>query len=205
MGVKNNEITACGAAWKTRQSWPISPSLIPINYMSNAGYIWKVGEIYHHDPGLTPPWVPNLTALSQTSMGAFVDSSLSGSGTVSRQMQKYYLADVPVQVELSVDPDTGTQAYALEDSPPAGWIISEINEGGGWDTVNKKVKWGPFFDNTSRVLAYKTTPPAGTVGIKTFSGKGSFDGTGIAIGGSLSVELQPEQIFLYYLPLIIKD
>jgi hypothetical protein len=103
-----DEVTAYGAAWKTGQSWPVSPSLIPINYMSNAGYIWKVSEIYHHVPGLTPPWVPNLTALPQISMGVSVDTSLSGSGTVSRQMQKYYLADVPVQVELTVAPDTGT-------------------------------------------------------------------------------------------------
>jgi len=88
--------------------------------------------------------------------------------------------------------------------PPSEWIISDINEDGGWEPINKKVKWGPFFENTSRVLAYKTTPPGGTVGIKTFSGKGSFDGTGIAIGGSLSVELQPEKVFIH-LPLIIKD
>ena len=107
-------------------------------------------------------------------------------------------------MELSVVPDSGTQAYALEDSPPSEWIISDINEGGGWDAINKKVKWGPFSDNTSRAFTYKTTPPEGTVGIKTFSGKGSFDGTGIAIGGSLSVELKPENVF-YYLPLIIKD
>jgi hypothetical protein len=199
-----DEITAYGAAWKTGQSWPISPRLIPINYMSNAGYIWKFSEIYHHVPGLTPPCAPNLIALSQTSMGVSVDAGLFGSGTVSRQMQKYYLADVPLRVELSVVPDAETQAYALEDSPPSEWIISDINEGGGWDTINKKVKWGPFFDNTSRVLVYKTTPPGVTVGIKTFSGKGSFDGTGITIGGSLSVELQPETVF-YYLPLIIKD
>jgi hypothetical protein len=84
------------------------------------------------------------------------------------------------------------------------WTVSDIKEGGGWEPINKKVKWGSFFDNTSRVFTYKTSPPSGTVGIKVFSGKGSFDGTGIAIGGSLSVELQPEKIF-YYLPLIIKD
>jgi hypothetical protein len=119
-------------------------------------------------------------------------------------MQKYCLAEVPVPVELSVVPDPGTQAYALEDSPPSDWIISDINEGGGWEPINIKVKWGAFFDNTSRVLAYKITPPGGAVGIKTFSGKGSFDGTGIAIGGSLSVELQPEKVFIH-LPLIIKD
>jgi hypothetical protein len=112
--------------------------------MSNAGYIWKVIEIYHHDPGLTPLWAPNLIALSQRSMGVSVDASLFGSGTVSRQMQKYYLADGPVQLELSVVPDTGTQAYALEDSPPSDWIISDINEGGGWEPINKKVKWGLF-------------------------------------------------------------
>jgi hypothetical protein len=53
-------------------------------------------------------------------------------------------------------------------------------------------------------LAYKTTPPAGTVGIKTFSGKGSFDGTGVTVGGNSTSELQPEKVFIH-LPLIIKD
>jgi hypothetical protein len=61
--------------------------------------------------------------------------------------------------------------------------VSDINESGGWDNVNKKVKWGPFFDPTNRTLTYKATPPSGETGAKTFSGTVSLDGTNVAMGG----------------------
>jgi len=42
--------------------------------------------------------------------------------------------------------------------------------------VNKKVKWGPFFDANIRTLTYNATPPADEKGGVTFSGTASFDG-----------------------------
>ena len=124
--------------------------------------------------------------------------------TSTRHLPSYYVPSYPVPVTVEVIADPSKIIYVVEDSPPSGWIVKNISHNGLWDNSSKKVKWGPFFDNTSRAFTYKTTPPEGTVGIKTFSGKGSFDGTGIAIGGSLSVELQPEKVFIH-LPLIIKD
>ena len=67
--------------------------------------------------------------------------------------------------------------YAVEDAPPEGWMVSDMNEAGGWDDVNKKVKWGPFFDSRPRTLCYYATPPAGETGERIFSGTASFDGT----------------------------
>jgi hypothetical protein len=90
---------------------------------------------------------------------------------------------VPVNVSISVNPAQGTQVFAAEETPPSGWVVTDINESGQWDSVSKKVKWGPFFDDNIRTLTYKATPPVGETGMKTFSGTVSFDGQNVSIGG----------------------
>ncbi|KKM00821.1 hypothetical protein LCGC14_1800600, partial [marine sediment metagenome] len=87
-----------------------------------------------------------------------------------------YTPQSPVLVCLDVTPEASVMVYAVEDSPPIDWTVSDIDEGGIWDDVNKKVKWGPYFDSTPRTLCYNATPPAGETGDKTFSGTASFDG-----------------------------
>ncbi len=67
---------------------------------------------------------------------------------------------MPVSIE--VVPPAATQVYAVEDGPPTGWTVSNIDSGGVFDTGTGTVKWGPFFDNQSRTLGYEVTPPAGT-------------------------------------------
>ena len=87
-----------------------------------------------------------------------------------------YIPESPVMVYVDVVPETSVMVYAVEDSPPFGWTVTDMNEGGTWDDVNKKVKWGPYFDSNSRTLSYNAIPPAGETGEKTFSGTASFDG-----------------------------
>ena len=87
-----------------------------------------------------------------------------------------YTAESPVEVTVEITPDPGTMVYAVEDAPPTGWTVDSINESGSWDDVNKKVKWGPYFDANIRTLTYNATPPAAETGEKTFSGTASFDG-----------------------------
>jgi len=55
-----DELTAYCAAWKKGAVWPNPPTVIPINYITNAGLLWKVGEFYHYDATKTAPdcWVP---------------------------------------------------------------------------------------------------------------------------------------------------
>jgi hypothetical protein len=60
-----------------------------------------------------------------------------------------YVAGQPLQVVIQVTPPANTQVYAVEDTPPAGWAVSGIDNGGQRDAGNGKVKWGPFFDNCS--------------------------------------------------------
>jgi hypothetical protein len=92
-----------------------------------------------------------------------------------------------MSISITVIPGQGAQVYAVEDSPPAGWTVNDINESGGWDNVRKKVKSGPFFDSKNRTFTCKVTPPSGEGGQKTFSGIASFDGTNVTIGGDLAL------------------
>jgi hypothetical protein len=134
--------------------------------------------------------------LSETLKGGFLhgtrvrntaNGTISSAGTGNRDLPAGYTAGVPITVTISVIPSNATQVYAVEDVPPTGWTVSSINENGQWDNVNKKVKWGPFFDANNRTLTYKTTPPVGETGPKTFSGTASFDGTNVTISGSSSI------------------
>ena len=190
-----DEITAYGAAWKKGQSWATLPKPIPIEYVTNAGYIWKTAELYHYDPSLNPPWAP----------GAFLKASLQfkslGTNLSSRELGNDYAPLVPQPITITVTPDSRVAVYAVEDIPPAGWVVNDVNEGGVWDDINKKVKWGPFFDNIARTLSYTATPPAGETGAKIFIGISSFDGSNQPITG----EATTTNNFTIYLPLIKRN
>jgi hypothetical protein len=87
-------------------------------------------------------------------------------------------------VSLLVTPAPSVSVYAVEDAVPAGLTASSINESGSWDSVNRKVKWGPFFDSSARTLTYQASWSAGTYSL---SGVGSFDGTGVTTTGDTSI------------------
>jgi hypothetical protein len=182
-----DEVTAYGSAWKTGQTWPVPPNPIPVEYVTNAGYLWKVGEVYHYDQQASPPWV------SGTGSGNSLRSNLSlqkdaalGTGSAIRDFPDCYTPNTPVMVSIVVTPGQGTQTYAVEETPPAGWTVSEISENGQWDSMNRKVKWGLFLDNNTRTLTYKVTPPLDETRTRTFSGISSFDGTNITVRGDLN-------------------
>jgi hypothetical protein len=54
------EITAYGSAWRTGTPWPTGPNPIPIDFVTQAGFLWRQGETYR-DAGGTQPgnWVPD--------------------------------------------------------------------------------------------------------------------------------------------------
>ncbi len=79
-------------------------------------------------------------------------------------------------VRLELGDLTGVSAIAVEDSPPADWTVSAISNGGSYDAVNHKVKWGPLFSPFPAELSYEVTPDESSATEKCFSGIVSADG-----------------------------
>jgi hypothetical protein len=86
-------------------------------------------------------------------------------------------------VRIILNPPAGTSAIAVEDTPPTGWSVSNISNGGVYDNVNKKVKWGPLFPPFPAELSYVATPNNDTAGPKCFFGIISLDGASQTICG----------------------
>ena len=61
--------------------------------------------------------------------------------------------------------------------------VSSINQGGEFEPLNGKVKWGPFLDRTPRTLVYQVLPPQAVGGTARFAGAVSFDGVSSELGG----------------------
>ncbi len=95
-----------------------------------------------------------------------------------------YLAGNKLTISLVVKPLAATGNYGVEDMPPAGWSVANISNGGIYDSLKNKVKFGPFFDNAERTLTYDVTPPVSETSDKSFNGTASSDGANTPIGGN---------------------
>jgi hypothetical protein len=71
----------------------------------------------------------------------------------------------------------------VEDRPPEGWQVSNVNQEGLFDPVTRKVKFGPYSDALPRTLIYHLHPPTLATGRREFLGNGSLDGVSYPIGG----------------------
>ncbi len=103
-----------------------------------------------------------------------------------RDLSDFSSTSQPFTVIIEVTPPVGTIAFGVEDAPPDGWTdVSNIDNGGSWDAVNNKVKWGPYFNDTPVTLSFLVTPPGGSSGsTPCFSGIVSIDGNNAAVAGT---------------------
>lgn len=87
----------------------------------------------------------------------------------------------------------GLRTYAVEHYPPAGWEVVGISTGGYYDSVYKRVKWGPFFDRQPRQLTYtmkaiKGAKPVDSIGLL---GASAYDGIPVPIEGQQAIVILP--------------
>jgi hypothetical protein len=177
-----NEVTAYGAAWRRGQTWSVPPNPIPIDYVTRAAMLWRRGECYQFDDLTNAPlcWV-------NCDGGAGLAPAPQAEGppwpVAARQLPSGYAPGEPLRISLTVNPPPTATAYAVEEQPPTGWIVTNMSHGGEFDVRSGKVKFGPFFDPTPRVLTYVATAPAGDCGWRWFAGVASVDGSSVTIGG----------------------
>ncbi len=98
-----------------------------------------------------------------------------------------YCPGVTKRVHIALNPPAGTSAVGVEDAPPAGWVVSSISDGGTFDFVNWKVKWGPLFPPFPAEVTYEVTP-TDVAGVECFTGTISIDGVNESICGDQCVD-----------------
>ena len=89
--------------------------------------------------------------------------------SASRTLPGGYAPGQTFQVTIQTTSPAGTSFQVIEDKPPQGWAIQNIDNDGSYDPNSGKVKWF-FSDATSRSLHYFVTPPTGASGVQTFVG-----------------------------------
>jgi hypothetical protein len=185
------EVTAYGAAWRHGSNWLCHAQEIPIDYVSRAAALWRLGECYTVDALiLIEPlwWVPcdrSPRLLPDPQSDPKPAASLS---FAERHAPACFVPAEPLTIAIDVAPAPGAMAYAVQDTVPANWSVAEVSEGGLLDPVSRRVKWGPFFDNAQRILSYQATPPATAVGSVDLRGLASFDGSSLVISGSCQIQ-----------------
>lgn len=114
-------------------------------------------------------------------------ASAFGEGA-TRDLPAFYGPGALLSVSIEIDVLPGTGVVGLEDGPPAGWTdVSNISDGGTYDSDNQTVKWPPFFDNLSRTVSYDVIPPGAAVGVQCFTGIISIDGNEQSTAGDACV------------------
>jgi hypothetical protein len=178
-----SEMTAYGAAWKRGQAWPVAPNPIAIAYVTRAAQIWNQGEYYRYDPSVTnePLCWTNTTPPQPEPV---VTNVLNGAtNTAVSSITNRYTPTVPIWVTIAVAVPTNAMVYALEDQIPLGWTATNLSPNGHFDSANRKVKWGPFFDASERIVSYQVIPPMGATGTVMFVGVLFYNGDGALIAG----------------------
>lgn len=190
-----DELTAYSTAWRmgnTNDSASGNPSganiaFPPISYVTRAGMLWKNGEYYTLDPAVTAPplcWV----SLPKAQASGLEDPASPAGGTpefcpAQSTMPANYQGGVGFTVSLVIQPKAGTSAYAVEETIPAGWVVANVSDNGWFQSATRKVRWGPFLDDTTRTLAYTVVPAVDAPRLCTFQGVASFDGVDVPIAG----------------------
>lgn len=185
------EVTDYALAWQTGAKWSIEPTNIPIAYVTRAGALWKGGEhyVFDNDPVTNAPnwWVNAPASAGAPPLAPPSDTASSGSvapNSVWSEVPTRYSNGVPLVVKTQVQPSEGIRVYAVEDQVPEGWLVRNISASGRLDRVNRKIKWGPFFDTSARELSYQLVPTSELSGVVQLAGTASFDGSDVVISGT---------------------
>ena len=160
--------------------------------VTGSAFLWMVGECYCWD-GSGESWVPE--SCGQSTSGCCeggergrAGNAAAATGTATAIFDSIGRGDVDkaralkipkvrgLKISILIDPPAGTSAAALDLRIPKGWVVSGASDGGNWDRLHRKVKWGPFFGDQPRTVTVKVDGVRRRVHQHGLTGTVSFDG-----------------------------
>ncbi|HRY46591.1 MAG TPA: chitobiase/beta-hexosaminidase C-terminal domain-containing protein [Candidatus Paceibacterota bacterium] len=189
------EIVAYSAAWKQGMVWPIGPNPVPMTYVTRAAFLWKQGEAYRQNGSLSLAplcWTPQNVGIQTSESDGVGYSRSADEPTPPEALASFapsaYVPGEPIVVTINLVPMAGTQAWAVEEEVPPGWLVSAISEQGLWSEATGHIRWGPFMDAGARTLSYTVAPPTHAQGTSIFRGSVSMDGAEYPIQGAREIK-----------------
>jgi len=89
----------------------------------------------------------------------------------TRYLPREFTPGIAFEVSIDVKPaGSGTSFYAVSDIVPVGWVAGDMSHNGRWVPVERKVVFGPFFDEVDRIFTYSVMPAADAAGTVEFDG-----------------------------------
>ncbi len=182
------------SSWLAGEPWKNNPSEIPIEYVTRTGYLLNFGGTYTQDTSIPNPplyWIP---------VSGGIDSNLL---TARRSAANN-------QITITLTPSDSKQCTAIEENIPQGAFPQNISDGGVFNSIQGKIKWGPWgLESLPNTVSYKINTLPGTEESFVLSGIVSSDGKSHSIEGTsainirteapqLSISLEDNQIILFW-------
>lgn len=123
--------------------------------------------------------------ICMVAVGALTTGALGQAAT--RDLSSFTGAGFSFSVSITIDTPAGINVVGLEESPPSGWTVTTISDGGFWDIENQKVKWIFLTEPFPTEVTYDTASPPDAVGSLCFAGEVSFDGPSQPIDGDACI------------------
>jgi hypothetical protein len=178
------ETTVYATAWRNGRPWNAGPNPIPLDYVTRAGLLWKMGEAYRFDPAVLRPPLWWVSAAARTTSGVRPSSSGSGLSIARRILPRAFIPNQPFTLRIIVEPAAEVTVYALEERCPEGLAMINPSDNGQVDESNGIIRWGPYFDHSTRELTCQLFPLSTRVAGASFTGAASFDGATELIQGA---------------------
>ncbi len=87
-----------------------------------------------------------------------------------RHLPSDYSPGATSSVRIETTPLPVAVFWEVDETPPAGWVVSQINESGFFDAGSGTIRFGPFFDGAPRTFTYQVTSPLTATGAGQFAG-----------------------------------
>lgn len=153
-----------------------------VTRQSAAAFQWR-----HNGSDLTDATNQNLvlTGLDVSAAGEYTLVAGNAAGTsaslaatvqlasspsfVKRTLPAFYAPDTPMQVLLDAMPSAA--GYSVEETPPQGWVVTQVGSRGSHETTRGTITFGPVPDARPRRFTYELAPPPGQTGRVSFLGR----------------------------------
>ncbi len=184
--MSTHEAAAYGLAWKRCERWPLAPNPIPVSYATRAGFL--VSESGYGLSTLSPtPFPPMLWEAGEPGTISLTSNhepwTTNRLGTAISSLPTNYVVGVPFTATIVVTPTAGVRAYALEETPPFGFSITNITEGGLFCPLTRKIRWGVFSNAEPITVSYQLMAATNSPSVAKFAGVLSCNGINQPITG----------------------